>query len=148
MKTPEKILDEKGTVTRLIAPLLIDPKDHMRTGREFVARQYTKFTKPVLHHQNDSFYAWADTHYREVVPAEISTDLYHFLESASVTCRKGPPVAFKPNRHSVAELQAALKAVTNLPSEISPPAWLQNDARKFPADEIVACANGLLHLKT
>ena len=40
----------------------------------------------------------------------------------------------------------AIKAITNVPSSITPPAWLADAAKSPLAAEIVACANGLLHL--
>jgi putative DNA primase/helicase len=53
-------------------------------------------------------------------------------------------VRFKPKRSHVNDVLDAVKAVTNLDSSNRAPVWL--GAAPVPANEIVACRNGLLHL--
>jgi putative DNA primase/helicase len=48
----------------------------------------------------------------------------------------------------VSNVVDAIKAVANLHKTVRAPAWLANPAARPPAGELVACANGLLHLST
>lgn len=53
---------------------------------------------------------------------------------------------FKPNRSKVGDVFAALEAASNLSGHIEAPAWLSSSSDAPPAGELLAVANGLLHL--
>ena len=53
----------------------------------------------------------------------------------------------KPNAALVGNLLDALRAASYLDDTIAAPAWLE-PVPDLPADEIIACTNGLLHLPT
>ena len=46
----------------------------------------------------------------------------------------------------IANHKMQLKAQSGLPSNISPPAWIGEPPRPWPAEEILACRNQLVHL--
>ncbi len=56
-------------------------------------------------------------------------------------------VPFKPTRARVSDALDALGAVIQLDKYVEPPAWLTQSAAP-PAQELLACGNGLLHLPT
>ena len=51
--------------------------------------------------------------------------------------------SWAPNRYKIADLVAALRAVTHLAETVEMPAWLDG-LNHLPASQLVACANGLL----
>jgi putative DNA primase/helicase len=92
---------------------------------------------------------WKRTHWAEAEEADIRKWAYRRLEHAEYLeeTRKEPAVKpWAPNRHKVGDFTDALTAITFLPETVSPPAWLADGP--VPAGEIVACANGLLHVGT
>jgi putative DNA primase/helicase len=125
-------------------PLVLDPKASFDIAREFVRRHHLDGSTRTLRHHNGVFYAWSGRHYAEVDEARLRTEVYAFLDSAE---RAGDGrVRFKPKMSHVNEVLDAVKALTNLDSSYQAPVWL-GDA-PVPANEIVACRNGLLHLPT
>ena len=83
----------------------------------------------------------AETHREEIV-----SDIYDFLDGAQRRDKDGL-VPFNPNRAKVADVLGALAAAAQLPARVRAPAWL-DDQPGLSAIEILACANGLLHLPT
>ena len=80
----------------------------------------------------------------------VRADLYRWLEPASYwkATKEGVElVPFEPNRHKVANVVEALQAVSHLDASVDAPAWLDREG-PWPAAEVVAMANGLLHLPT
>ena len=56
---------------------------------------------------------------------------------------------FDPSRRKVDDLADALKSLAYIPVETAVPSWLgMTRSISAPADEIVACANGLVHVPT
>lgn len=99
-----------------------------------------------LHHQGGAFYEWRGTHYAEAAEEEIRAVICRFLDGAQrIDDRR--LVAFDPMPRHVADVLAMLRAETQLPGTIRPPAWLDRQPHP-PAGEIFACGNGLLHLPT
>ena len=98
-----------------------------------------------LHFYRGAFHAWTGAHYRELVNAEVRTELYDFLDAALVwRVKKGKPepqlVPFKPNRSSIDDIVDALRARAFLPYEAGMPSWLEG---KGPSD-LIPLRNGLL----
>jgi putative DNA primase/helicase len=97
-----------------------------------------------------SWMQWQESFWAEVPVGQVRTWMYERLEHAQFTDNTGKvpvPKPWAPNRHKVADVVDALEAITYLPQTVTPPAWLGPE-RPAPADEIVACSNGLLHVGT
>jgi len=127
--------------------LILSPSDPMTSARKFISYHCTKNGLRTLHYYRGSFYGYAGTHYRESEAQEIRSKLYEFLDQAERIDHKGKLVPFEPTRHKVLDVLDALKAKALVPSDIELPVWLDN-SNGFPADEILACKNVLLHLPT
>ncbi len=125
-------------------PLVLDAADPLANARRFVANTFTRDDRSTLYHHRGEFFAWVRSHYRRVDEADLRARLYEYLESAKVGDEKTLR-PFKPTTRRVAETLDALCAATHLPSEITPPAWLEQVCDLHPT-EIVPCCNGLLHL--
>jgi putative DNA primase/helicase len=142
-----------GAVTplaRIDEDLVLSPADPLPSARAYVERYCTEDHMPTLFHHGGMFYQWTGTHYPEADPAAIRAKVYGFLEGAFRWDGKAKKlVPFQPTTTRVNDLLDALKAVTNLPRDITAPSWLgvPQDLHP-PAHEIIACENGLLHMPT
>jgi putative DNA primase/helicase len=126
--------------------LLLYPGAPLISAREFLHRWHTKARMRTLHHQNATFYRWAQTHYDEMTTEEVRADLYAFLDKAvRPTDEEGETAPFSPTKSKVANVLEALAAEAQLPSATRPPAWLDDQLHPAAAD-LISCTNGLLHL--
>ena len=125
------------------APIL-DRFEPMRNARLFLRETFLRGEDRTLHHHRGVFHEWTGTHYPEAEVQGIRSRLYSFLDKAK--CFDGKDLEdFCPKRSTVGDAMEALQALAYLPAAVSPPAWIGNGS-EFPADEILSCRNGLLHL--
>jgi putative DNA primase/helicase len=124
--------------------LLLDPEKPVESARALVTRDYTHDGVRTLHHQQGTFYRWVGSHYIEMPDEEVRAKVYNFLDGAQRR-QKDKLVPFDPNKARVANVLEALEAVTQLENTVQPPCMLDD-----PDDpcEVMACRNGLLHLRT
>lgn len=128
--------------------LVLFPAAPLQSARTYVSLKHDGPQGRTLHHQNGTFFRWANTHYEEMTAEEIRASLYGFLEKADQPAKEeGETEPFNPNKSKVANVAEALAAAVQLPSTIRPPTWI-DDASHPPARELVSCTNGLLHLPT
>jgi len=130
----------------------IDSGAPYATARLFRELRYDADDVPTLHHHRGGFYAWDGAAYPEVEDGEIRAAIYRFLDDCVAPVKEKETgewqqVPVKPNTNRVNNVLDALRAVTLLPAVIAAPAWLDEVADLDPGD-IIACANGLLHLPT
>src|ERR1700722_6553932 len=125
------------------APVL-SPATPLESAREMLARRYTVIEGRTLHRHQGMFYAWTGTHYRQANREEMRSAIYDFLDGAQ-RLNQGELVPFNPNRTKVDHVLDALGAAALVPDTMRAPVWL-GDAGQLPASEMLACANGLLHL--
>ena len=109
------------------------------------ARLFQRGLATPLRHHRGSFFEWSGCAWPEAEQAMLRARLYAFLDRCQSKSKTGRLVPVKPNAQMVGEVLDALRAAAQLDASIEPPAWL-NDANGPPAHELVACANGLLHL--
>ena len=89
-----------------------------------------------LRHWRGSWYQYGSGYYAELTDDDVQGMLVrHLSESASHLTTS-----------VVANHKMHLKARSGLPSQVSPPAWLSDPPRTWPAEEILACRNELVHL--
>jgi len=141
--TPPSVADFDGGEDLLI----IDPKAPLDTARQLVTAHHTTLGSRTLHHQQSIFEKWTGTHYRPLPDEETRSGIYRFLEGA-VFIDKKTTKPFKPNQNSVSQVMDALRAACQLHGGAQAPAWLSEDPKHPPANEIIACLNGLLHVPT
>jgi putative DNA primase/helicase len=125
--------------------ITIDPKAPYATAKLFLERTFVGTSGRTLHHHRGSFYRWAGTAYAEAPNEALRAQLYRFLDHCIGAGPKPKPV--KPNAAMVGNVLDGLRAATHLDGTTEPPAWLDQTADLAAAD-IIACANGLLHLPT
>jgi putative DNA primase/helicase len=118
------------------------------TAKLFVEERFTADGKRCLHFHQEVFYRWRGPAYSETDTAELRAALYRFLSECGYYSPAGSLKPVKPNTAMVTNVQDALRAVAILDKSIAPPAWINPREGVYPANEFVACTNGLLHLPT
>jgi putative DNA primase/helicase len=121
--------------------IVIDARAPYDVARLFRARLATP-----LHHHRGVFYEWDGSSWPEAGADKLRARLYAFLDGCQSET-KGGFCPVKPNALMVGGVLDALRAASHLDATVAPPAWLDGEDRPS-AHEIVACANGLLHLPT
>jgi putative DNA primase/helicase len=130
-------------------PLVLDPRDPMPSARKLIARDYTRDGLPTLLHRADDFFSWTGTHYARTDSGSITAAVWRFLEEAKRRDKGETEVPFQPTTARVSDVCNALKAICNVDGRLEPPAWLAgHDHERPPANELLPCRNGLLHLPT
>jgi putative DNA primase/helicase len=127
------------------------PAEPMRVANQLVAERYGGAAGGlILRHWRGEFWHWQASHWLEVADPTLRAECYLYTEHAVfVKMKNEVPMLepWAPNRYRVADLLDALRAVTHLSETVDMPVWL--DGRDhLPATELVACANGLLHVPT
>src|SRR5690606_2950879 len=115
----------------------LDPQAPLATAKRFVAEMH-----PTLLWYHSDWLLHRGTHYEVVEPDKVKGDIYAFIEKTG---------GFAPDAKSVGNVIDALKGVVLVErGSFEPPCWLKEDelGLDYPADEILACGNGLLHLPT
>lgn len=114
---------------------VVDPKAPYTTAKLFLERFAVKSGALTLIHHRGAFYVWNGRAYLERADGELKAEIYPFLDSRLV----------KPNAAMVMNVLDGLRAASHLDGSIAAPAWL-HPVSTWSAEEIVACANRLLHL--
>lgn len=124
------------------------PSNPMAVARELVT-DYLSDGHLTLARWRGGWMQWHRTHWAEVEETVVRSWLYRRLEYAQYedTSGKKPIKPWEPNRHKVSDVADALTAITHVPEDTDPPAWL-GESGPVPAGEIVACSNGLLNVGT
>jgi putative DNA primase/helicase len=126
----------------------LDPKNPIASARRLVRARFVDGDDcRLLHHHRGSFWKLAGNYYAPAAIETVRASACQFLESAKQVTKKGSG-PFKPTSGRVSNVLDALAAVCNLDSLIDPPAWLGDPGDLPPACEMLAVANGLLHLPT
>jgi putative DNA primase/helicase len=127
-------------------PLVLSAAVPLDSARQLIRRRYMQPGARTIHHQQNTFYLWCGTRYRDIDREEIRAQVYEFLDSARRLDGE-TLVPFNPNRNKVGDVLDALAAAAQLPSTKRAPTWL-DDERHPSATDVLACSNGLVHLPT
>ncbi|ESX15947.1 phage/plasmid primase, P4 family [Mesorhizobium sp. LSJC264A00] len=111
----------------------------------FSASEFIRLRRPNLMHTNGEWLDHNGSSYNEVEKATVESECYRFLATAVEEDANGNRKRFSVTRNPVADVVAALEATAHKERDrYRPPCWLRGDGP--PAGEILACANGLVHL--
>jgi len=125
---------------------VIDTAAPFTTAKLFLATDFDADDATTLHHHRGAFYSWNGAAYPELGEAELRARLYSFLDRCIRIDPKGTHTV-KPTAAMVGNVLDGLRAAAHLSDRISAPAWLDH-VPDIEAEDIIACANGLLHLPT
>jgi putative DNA primase/helicase len=128
------------------------PSEPMRVANRLVTERFGGPADGLtLRHWRGEFWRWRTSHWLEMADQALRAECYRYTEHAQFLKVKDGVLTLEPwapNRYKVADLVDALRAVTHLAETIDMPAWLDGRDHHLPAAELVACANGLLHIPT
>jgi putative DNA primase/helicase len=133
---------EEHALGRESEPHLINVRAPYDTARLFAPAEPNS-----LHYHRGGFYEWDGCAWPAADEAMLRSRLYEFLDQCKTKNARGEVIPVKPTAPMVGNVLDALRAATSLDASIAAPAWLDGGDDP-PAHEIVACANGLLHLPT
>ena len=128
-----------GTPTKHRYSIIAD--DPLNAAKALIERHYTHDDGPRLRCWQESFYRWGGAHWAEMKAPDVRARLYEFLDLEGFS-------QYRPTKSKVSTLLDALHSAAHLDSSAAPPCWIGEDNTRPPADQIIACANGLLHLPT
>lgn len=132
----------------------VDPSGQpLPNARRFADAEYYHQERRRLVHQGGMFYGWDGTCWPPIDDAELRSRLYRWFDAKTYLkeTKNGPePEPFAPNRYKVADLLDALRAESHIALTVPAPSWIEGNSSPvaLPADEIVACTNGLVHWPT
>jgi putative DNA primase/helicase len=132
-------------IVPMAKPLVIDTKAPYSVAKLFLDKFVTRVDARTLHHHRGAFYKWNGRAYLEKLDGELRSEIYPFLDQSFVQDQKGKLKPVKPNASMVTNVLDGLRAASHLDGSIAAPAWLR-PVSNYPAEEIVACENGLLYL--
>ena len=128
--------------------VVVDPPSApLPNARRFLTARYHHEVRPLLVCHGGMFVAYNGNCWTEVEVDALRGALYGAFEDAMYEDSEGEVRAFRPDRRKIGDLTDALKAATHLPRDVIAPSWLDGDG-PVRADELVVCANGLLHVPT
>ena len=115
--------------------------------RTMIEKNFTTSKLATLRRCKDDFYTFNGVCYQAKSDAAMRSKLYEFLEGGVIKDASGF-IAVNPKSQSVSEVMDALKAEAHLDDELSPPCWIDGKDDNPPAEELLICKNGLLHMPT
>jgi primase-polymerase (primpol)-like protein len=127
--------------------VVIDTKAPFSVAKLFLDKFVTQADARTLHHHRAAFYKWNGRAYLDKADGELRAEIYPFLDQSFFQDQKGNLHPVKPNASMVTNVLDGLRAASHLDGSISAPAWIR-PVSSYPAEQIVACENGLLHLPT
>lgn len=125
----------------------LDPANPYATALQYLEERHCLDRVLALRHHNGTFYRYQPaTSYREAEVATLRAELYDYLSRAP----KAGGVQgeyFKPTTARVSDILDAMRGRTHWPVDTPPPCWIAGAHAQDPLD-LLACANGILHLPT
>lgn len=131
---------------QLVVP---SPSNPMAVAREHVRQQHVHESGALtIAHHRGAFYSWTGSWWAEDDETSVRSRLYAWLEDAVYEADAGEVKPWRPNRHKVANVVDALRAVAHISDRLTPPCWTGENDPPAAVDELVAVGNGLLHVPT
>jgi putative DNA primase/helicase len=133
--------------------LVLSPASPLESARRLVKDRYTSRGAQILFRHRGIFYCWQHSHYQEVSHEFLRADVNLFLDCALIRSKnkktdEWETYPFNPKTTQINEVIGGLQSISFLGDVLQPPFWLGDSVPDLEASEIVACANGLLHLPT
>jgi len=124
--------------------IVIDPKAPLSVAREYLALRHHRQGMMTLRYWQGDFLEFNGACYAIVALADIRAAIYHHIEGSV----DGKGKAVNPKRGLVDDVVDALRAASKLNDSTPQPAIIGDTAGDLAPSDLIACANGLLHLPT
>jgi putative DNA primase/helicase len=138
-----------------VAPIEAADDPH-RLARLFIRERCEHADGLTLRYWSEEWLRWGGSSYGVLSEKELRAELTQVVKAdmdrlnlvaQKLAAAKGEnqPTVRKVTGRMIADVAHALASLTVLPSWVEPPAWIAGDG-PFPAAEVLACRNGLVHL--
>lgn len=137
--------ENQQEIDREVSP----PGEPMPNARRFLAAEFCHADHVLLVHQGGQFYAWDGRCWPTMEDSILRSRAYRWFEHAYYiddTAKERRRKPFAPTVRKMADLMDATKALTIIATTKPTPSWF--DKADIPADELIACENGLIHWPT
>jgi putative DNA primase/helicase len=135
-----------GGGTGEVQPMEKDDDPH-RLARVALAERWTHADGVTARFWRGEFHTWDGTCYHPLPAkeraAQLSAAVKREMDRLSLSGQTAP--ALKVSARLIGDVTQALTSYTVVPGTVEAPAWL-GGAGPFPAAEVLACRNGLVHL--
>jgi putative DNA primase/helicase len=104
-----------------------------------------------LNYWQKYFWSWTGNRWREMDDEEVRAALWQLMNAAERFGKNGKRERFTPTRNDISSTLDALRGATNLPwsdRQNAMPGWFGNGQPDGELRELVACQNGILHIRT
>ncbi|PND54443.1 NTP-binding protein [Mycobacterium sp. ENV421] len=136
-------------------PVYPSPDAPLDVARELYNKFRTPAGRTLVCHRGD-WLRWTGQQWGDWDSAHLRSTIYKRLGDVDYKrpIRKGGEIVdheltrWNPNRNKVANVLEALAAVAHLDATIDTPTWIGDHDIDSPADQMIACTNGLLSLST
>ena len=128
--------------------LILDRDDPNMSAKALIASKFKNENgqRTLLHYQ-DTFYIWRKSRYEELPKEQMVGIVWQFLDGAMHMTKNGPD-RFKPNTTRCNDVMRAAATQSQLRGKKEFPHWSRHVNAVAPAEEMLACSNGLLHIPT
>lgn len=135
----------RGTVSSISTKIPLDQGNPYFSATRFIEDRHSIDRDLALRHHNGAFYRYQpETGYREAETATLRSELYDYMARApKASAAQGEYC--KPTAARINDVLDAMKAIAHWPVDHPPPCWLAGTHTEDPLD-LLACANGILHL--
>jgi putative DNA primase/helicase len=125
---------------------VLEPGQPMPNVRLFIESEFYHEERELLVHQGGQFYRWGGTCWPALEDPVLRARLYRWFDKAFYMSggANPKPIPFAPTARKVHDLMDAARAETIVATATPVPSWFDNGG-EVPADEIIACENGLIH---
>jgi putative DNA primase/helicase len=129
--------------------LCLNPETPMDNAQAILSLRawHARDQMPIWRYWQKSFWQWHNGCWLEVDDDTVTASIWHGLNAADKRV-KHYKLRFEPKPADVSATIAALKAAVNLPTDKAMPGWFGDDQPDGDLRELVACANGILHIPT
>jgi P4 family phage/plasmid primase-like protien len=140
-----------GTIDPETKKLVLSPRRTLPTAEAFVREFHTHPDGRTLLSWAGLLLSWQGNRYADVEDESLKNRLLPWLHKALryiMNRRTGDLelVPFESNPGTVSSALESIRAYVHLPASVTPPAWLDGDALRPPADELLPCRSMVLHL--
>lgn len=148
---PTAIVEAESAIVESAAagPIMPSPREPMRVAEAIIGERHRDPSGALtLRSWRGGFYRWGAGRWAEIEDSTVRATLYGLLRDARYIDDRGEVRPWAPNRHKIADLFDALKAVCHTPEDTEAPSWLDGREGDPPAVDVIALSNGLLHIPT
>lgn len=142
-----------GARDPLSGRIVLSPRRTLPTAQAYIHEFHTHSGRRTLHCYGGTLFEWRDNCYRPVETESIAHRLQPWLDGALRPKPRGAEghtelAPFESNPATVQQALTTIRTAVHLPASTISPSWLDGDADRPPALELLPCKSATLHIPT